>query len=208
MRRIILFMLALVACHNVEAATPKEWLQRLATTLGTRYAMNMDISISSYDTLHGYFEVEGDGYYLTLGAMEVYSDGYLRYEINNERKEVTEDSVNLASSDLLSNPTRAFTFIDEEYTIVEVTPATAGFCGVSEEEDVVLGITPRDYSLGLDNIYVWLHSTSDGGVVPRAMLYDYDGERVHITLDKVTADGKLPRWDKGKYRTYDIVSFL
>jgi VCBS repeat-containing protein len=41
------------------------------------------------EKINGYFMVDKDSYYIQLGTMEVYSDGKYRYEINNERKEVT-----------------------------------------------------------------------------------------------------------------------
>ena len=154
---------------------------------------------SADGTLSGYLMIDGDGYYLTLGAMEVYSDGKLRYEINNERKEVTEDRVNLESSDLLTNPTRAFDFVDEQF---EVSVKSSDMQGAE------LYVVPRDENMGISNITLSLVNTKSG-VQPKRIVYDYDGEVVTIELTMVdTSDKRLPRWDKGSYRAYDIVSFL
>ena len=181
--------------------TAREWLTKLDKTLGDRYATYMTVSTPESETLNGYFMVDGEGYYLTLGVMEVYSDGKLRYEINNERKEVTEDVVNLESVDLLTNPTRAFNFVDDEFdaSIVE-----------QNAEGATLRLVPKDELLGISDIRLVLRR--DGAtVMPTDVSYDYDGYVVDIELHVVdTQDTSLPRWAERKtnYRAYDMVSFL
>ena len=117
MRKIVITLVAVLSALGVSAQSASEWLAKLDSSLGERYAMHITVSvddpIEGTTDVSGYFMVEGDAYYITLGVMEVFSDGKLRYEINNERKEVTEDRVNLSSRDLLTNPTRAFEFVEE-----------------------------------------------------------------------------------------------
>jgi hypothetical protein len=131
--------------------------------------------------------------------MEVYSDGRLRYEINNERKEVTEDRVNLEAVDLLTNPTRAFKFVDSEYdTTIDQTLSNG----------VVLKLVPKADDMGIAAIYLKLQKSGDK-VLPTSITYDYDGETVTITLAQAdVADAELPRWSEQEYRAYDMVSFL
>ena len=196
-------MLATTA--NLMAQSGEEWLARLNSSLGERYAMSMSVAMGSdIDNLEeqvtGYMMVDGDSYYITLGIMEVYSDGKLRYEINNDRKEVTEDRVNLASRDLLTNPTRAFDFATEEFDRA-VRFSHNG-------EIASLEFTPRDKSLGVTAISLALVSEGDR-VYPSQIAYDYDGDIVCITLAMVDIrDKRLPRWDAQLYKAYDIVSFL
>ena len=196
-------MLATTA--NLMAQSGEEWLARLNSSLGERYAMSMSVAMGSdIDNLEeqvtGYMMVDGDSYYITLGIMEVYSDGKLRYEINNDRKEVTEDRVNLASRDLLTNPTRAFDFATEEFDIA---------LRFSHNGEIAsLEFTPRDKSLGVTAISLALVSEGDR-VYPSQIAYDYDGDIVCITLAMVDIrDKRLPRWDAQLYKAYDIVSFL
>ena len=180
--------------------TARQWLERLDASLGERYAMTLHIDMTNAEQpLIGYMMIDGDSFYLTLGAMEVYSDGKLRYEVNNERKEVAEDRVNLSSADLLSNPTRAFEFVGEQFDVALLSAnATA----------VELHIKPLDADMGISNIALSL-KVAGGKVLPDAIVYDYDGEVVDINLEMVdTKDKSLPRWSKDKYRAYDIVSFL
>lgn len=198
---IVVFLFASLA--SVSAQGAEELLTKLDNSLGERYAMHITVTMSDQangDTnLNGYFMVEGDAYYITLGVMEVYSDGKLRYEINNERKEVVEDRVNLESCDLLSNPTRAFTFVPKEFSSEVVSRA---------DNRVVVRLTPKGEAMGIDSIELTLEE-SGSKVLPVAICYDYDGDKVSIALAMAdTADMELPRWSKSAYRAYDIVSFL
>lgn len=200
MRRVlIIVVLSLCTLFGASAqSTPGEWLSKLNASMGSRYAWNISVTTGG-ESFVGYYMVQGDAYYLTLGVMEVYSDGKLRYEINNSRKEVTEDRVNLKSQDLLTNPTRAFSFVDKEYTITLKSQSASG---------AVLKLVPRDVSLGLSDIELTLQK-SGGAVLPTKIVYNYDGDTIAIQLTSLSvADKSLPRWNKESYRAYDIVSFL
>lgn len=182
--------------------SPREWIDMLNRSLGASYGVHVEVtSDDSEEPVAGYYIVDGDSYYLQLGVMEVYSDAKLRYEINNERKEVTEDVVNLESVDLLTNPTRAFNFVDDEFdaSIVE-----------QNAEGATLRLVPKDELLGISDIRLVLRR--DGAtVMPTDVSYDYDGYVVDIELHVVdTQDTSLPRWAerKANYRAYDMVSFL
>jgi hypothetical protein len=143
--------------------------------------------------------VEEDSYYIQLGVMEVYSNGKLRYEINNERKEVTEDRVDLSSVDLLTNPTRAFEFVADEFTATIDDNIHNG---------VILKLVPKE-DIGITAIYVSVVNDGEGNITPLAIKYDYEGDEVAIALIMADAEGSvLPRWNKSAYSGYDIVSFL
>lgn len=178
--------------------TSAEWLNQLRSSLGSSYAWNISVEAQG-EKLTGHYMVEGDAYYLTLGVMEVYSDGKLRYEINNARKEVTEDRVNLKAVDLLTNPTRAFNFVDEEYIITVQGYKTLG---------VVLKLVPKEPDVDLTEITLELEKRG-GIVIPLRLEYSYDEESVAISLTQLSViDKSLPRWNKDRYLGYDIVSFL
>ena len=182
--------------------SPREWIDMLNRSLGASYGVHVEVTTDdSEEPIAGYYIVDGDSYYLQLGVMEVYSDAKLRYEINNERKEVTEDVVNLESVDLLTNPTQAFNFVDDEFdaSIVE-----------QNAEGATLRLVPKDELLGISDIRLVLRR--DGAtVMPTDVSYDYEGYVVDIELHVVdTQDTSLPRWAERKtnYRAYDMVSFL
>lgn len=197
-RRIILTVVGVVlSIATLSAQGAEAWIEALNKSLGVRYTMAATVSVEG-DELSGIFMVEGDGYYLTLGSMEVYSDGKLRYEVNNERKEVTIDGVDLTSRDILTNPTNAFRFAREEFSSTLV--AESG-------DEVTINLTPRE-DIGITDIELTLRRDGDGRVVPLAVRYNYDGDIIHISLTMRAADAALPRWDKAAYRAYDIVSFI
>lgn len=199
MRKLIILSFAMLCAVSVSAQiTAREWVEALNYTLGDKYALFMRVDAYG-EEIKGYFMVEEDSYYIQLGVMEVYSNGKLRYEINNERKEVTEDRVDLSSVDLLTNPTRAFEFVDDEFT-------------ATIEEDihngVILKLVPKE-DIGISAIYVSVVNDGEGNITPLAIKYDYEGDEVAIALIMADAEGSvLPRWNKSAYSGYDIVSFL
>lgn len=203
MRRFVITLLALFGVMSLSAqTTPQEWISTLNKTLGERYAFGITVTVGTGDdtaTLHGALKVEGDAYYLMLGTMEVYSDGKLRYEINNERKEVSEDRVDLKSHDLLTNPTRAFSFLDSEFKMA--------MRSTHDANTKYIDLTPRE-DIGITTITLAL-KRSGARVMPEAVSYYYDGDVVTITMQPLdNTSWKLPRWNKASYAAYDIVSFL
>lgn len=196
-------IISVVAMLSAVAAMAQDgaawWVERLDATLGERYAMKIEVEMMGEEPIEGLFMVDGQDYYITIGIMEVYGDGSCRYEVNNERKEVTIDSVDLGSVDLLTNPTHAFDFVDEEFRSELVSySAMAG----------VLRLVPRDSALGISEIEVAMRRDGER-VVPTRVTYDYGGDSISIELTAVAwSERGLPRWDKNEYRAYDIVSFL
>lgn len=196
--KIILSLVATIfAISTLSAQSAEAWIEALNNSLGERYTLAATVAMEG-DELGGIFMVEGDGYYLTLGTMEVYSDGKLRYEVNNERKEVTIDRVDLTSRDILTNPTNAFRFAREEFSSAIVA---------DKDGEVVLSLTPRE-DIGITDIELTLRRDANGVVTPLAVRYNYDGDVIHVALAMRPADATLPRWDKAAYRAYDIVSFI
>ncbi|MBR2866472.1 MAG: hypothetical protein IKC12_01960 [Alistipes sp.] len=196
--KIILTFVGLVlSVATLSAQSAEAWIEALNNSLGTRYTMGATVRVEG-DELTGIFMVDGDGYYLTLGTMEVYSDGKLRYEVNNERKEVTIDRVDLTSRDILTNPTNAFSFAAEEFYSDIVADKGA---------EVVISLVPRE-DIGITDIELTLRREGHGRVVPVAVRYNYDGDIIDVLLALRPADATLPRWDKAAYRAYDIVSFI
>lgn len=204
MKKLIFAFVAICMATTLSAqTTATEWLKQLEASMGERYAYTLAVAVQTGDSdvqLSGCVMVEGDSYYMSLEAMEVYSNGKLRYEINNERKEVTEDRVNLMSHDLLTNPTRAFSFAPEEFDIE---------LAFSQNDEIArIDLTPRDKDYGITTIVLILEREGDK-VYPKQIAYDYDGDKVVVTLAEYGDKAwKLPVWNEANYKAYDIVSFL
>lgn len=200
---ILLICIGLLSATTLSAQTAEEWIKHLNATLGASYTMGATVELggdaaADQGQLNGLFMVADDSYYLSLGKMEVYSDGKLRYEVNNERKEVTIDRVDLTSHDILTNPTNAFRFASDEFDM--------SLLGVDDGK-ATISLVPRQ-DMGITDIELTLRRHADGGVVPAVVSYNYDGDIIRITLDMRPNDAKLPRWDKTAYRAYDVVSFI
>lgn len=199
MKQLIILIIAVLSTVNLWAQTTAEaWLEALNKSLGRHYATTMVVSTENMGGMNGYFIVDGDSYYLTLGAMEVYCDGKLRYEVNNDRKEVVEDRANLEAHDLLTNPTRAFDFVSDIYSLDMISSAPS---------DAKIRVTPKG---DIADMHIILELSKHGSKVhPESVTYDYDGESYTIELSIIDDDNDtVPRWNKTEYRAYDIVSFL
>lgn len=177
-----------------------DWVGELSRTMKGRYGASFIMQMEGAEPMEGYYAVDGDSYYLTLGVSEVYGDGRLRYEINNERKEVTEDRVDTSRFDLLNNPTRAFDFVDAEFSsrVESVTADTA-----------VVVLHPRRSGDAISEIRMSVRRLARG-VEPVKVEYDFDGDMIVITLDRIEFGQGVDvrRWNAKAYRAYEMISFL
>lgn len=201
MRRYILTLTLLVLSYAASAqqSEASELLHRLDATLGQRYMVSAHYE---QEDIPCYYMVDGDSYYISLGIMEVYSDGELRYEINNERKEIVEDRVNLLSEDILTNPTRVFAYFDKEFEVRGIT---------HQGSLTTIDLAPRNPDLMGDYSVSLTVERTERGVEPRHLYYDYDGYVVDLALEVLhQSDAEFRHWKEHKmeYRAYDMISFL
>jgi outer membrane lipoprotein-sorting protein len=150
--------------------------------------------------IKGYYAVSGEKYYISIGDAEVFCDGGARYEVNAQNKEVTVDAVDTKSHNILTNPTRAFDFIDGEFNFTTVGTEN----GITT---VKLTSTAENAALGV--IFVALDTAT---AQPRSLTYDVDGAQIIIeiaSIDELTGmvDISMFTFDKNNYRGYEIVDF-
>ena len=121
MRKLLLIFAMLFLSGVVMAqGGASQTLQQVAKyvkSLG-RYEVSFALLAGEYSA-KGYFRVDGDSYYMTVGTAEVYCDGKVRYEVDNERKEINIDEVDVTSRNVLDNPTRCFDFVGSDYSVKE-----------------------------------------------------------------------------------------
>ena len=161
----------------------------------------MSFTVNSGDQkIKGYYAVSGEKYYISIGDAEVFCDGGARYEVNPQNKEVTVDAVDTKSHNILTNPTRAFDFIDGEFAfeMVGVNNGVATVKLTSTAENAVLGA-----------IFVVMDTAT---AQPRSLTYDIDGAQIAIevaSIDELTGmvDISMFTFDKNNYRGYEIVDF-
>lgn len=141
----------------------------------------------------GRYAVAGDDYYIAVEDAEVFSDGGVRREIDNRRREVTLTEVEPASRNLLSNPARAFDLLDG-HCRPELLWERGGRAAV--RLNAADGI-PGTVTVTLD--------AATGR--PIELLYDYDGEQVAIEVVRIVPGIALPVFDAARYAGYEVIDF-
>lgn len=197
MRKIILaiffaFLCAPALADDVSQAV----LQRVAKYISAlgNYSAEFDVVAESYET-KGEYAVSGDSYYISVDNVEVYSDGKLRYEIENSRKEVSIDNMNLESNNILENPTRCFDFVGSGYTS-EVQGRSGG------DVTIYLRSTSEDVE---GEIYLTVEEKSGR---PRRIVYVLYDDKIEVgILNLASRKQPAPRFDSGKYKDYEIIDF-
>lgn len=204
MKKFIAFIFTLLCAANVCAQSDdsaKALIGRLSEKIRAMENYEVEFNVKSGDqTIKGYYAVSGEKYYISIGDAEVYCDGGARYEVNPQNKEVTVDAVDTKSHNILTNPTRAFDFIDGAFTFATVGTADGA-------TTVKLTSTAENAALG--TIFVTIDNAT---AQPRSLTYDVDGDQIVVeiaSLDEMVGmvDISMFTFDKGNYRGYEIVDF-
>lgn len=203
MKRFIVFIFTLLCATNLWAQNDdaKALIGRLSNQVRSMENYEVEFSVKSGDQqIKGYYAVSGDKYYISIGEAEVFCDGSARYEVNPQNKEVTVDAVDNKSHNILTNPTRAFDFIDGEFNFAMVG-TSAGVATVK------LTSTAENAALGV--IFVAIDTTT---AQPRSLTYDVDGDQITVEIvsfDEMVGmvDISMFTFDKNNYRGYEIVDF-
>lgn len=160
------------------------------------YEVRFELSAEEFSG-SGSYAIDGTDYCLKFGDAEVFADAATRWEVDNRRREVTIVEVDPASRNILNNPVRAFDFLGSEYTpellseaegraVVRLTPTAENNSPAGTVTVTVLTATMR----------------------PEALDYDYDGERVRITVDRVAPLGEpLRTFDRKRCEGYEFIDF-
>jgi outer membrane lipoprotein-sorting protein len=203
MKKVIAFIFTLLCVTNVWAQDndTKALIGRLSEQMRSMENYEVSFAVKSGDQkIKGYYAVSGEKYYISIGDAEVFCDGGARYEVNAQNKEVTVDAVDTKSHNILTNPTRAFDFIDGEFNFTTVGTEN----GITT---VKLTSTAENAALGV--IFVALDAAT---AQPRSLTYDVDVAQIIIeiaSIDELTGmvDISMFTFDKNNYRGYEIVDF-
>lgn len=153
----------------------------------------------------GVYMVYGDSFYISVDPVEAYSDGRVKYEINEDNMEVVIDNVDPADKNILSNPARAFDFLDGTFT--HSYAGTERFDGILSD---IVTLVPKK-KIGLSRVDLVFNAKS-GDLM--ALRYTVDGSSsmaVVVRLDFIgaVAPSEIKRYayDKSKYADYEIIDF-
>lgn len=203
MKKVIVFIFTLLCTINTWAQgdDAKALISRLSEQIRSMENYEVSFTVNSGDQkIKGYYAVSGEKYYISIGDAEVFCDGGARYEVNPQNKEVTVDAVDTKSHNILTNPTRAFDFIDGEFAF-ELVGTNNGITTIK------LTSTAENAALGV--IFVAMDAAT---AQPRSLTYDVDGAQIAIevaAIDELTGmvDISMFTFDKNNYRGYEIVDF-
>lgn len=189
-------LLPLVAAAQPAAgdARASELLGRVAARFDAMpgYTVRFEVR-SAGGAVTGEYSVEGDRYHISVAGNEVYGDDRVRREIDAAKREIVVDAADTASRNILTNPTRAFRFLDGDYTAAMVSEDSAYS---------VVKLTPRSGAAG--TITVTLSAAS---ARPEVIAYDMEGERVAVGILSIEPGGCAGEFVPGKYEGYEIIDF-
>ena len=199
MKRWLLLLAMAAGVGTVSAAgRAAEILEGLAAGFRAMKGYEVDFVIEAGDyRAEGSYAVQGAGYALSLGDAEVYGDEKVRYEVDNDRREVTIAGVDSTSRNILNNPVRAFDFLGDDYR-AELLSETGG--------KAVVRLTPVEGSGASAGTVAVTVSTAT--MRPEVLDYDYEGERVRITIGRVAPLGEpLRTFDRKRCEGYEFIDF-
>lgn len=186
-------------CNVSAADRAGEILGRVADGFRTmkRYTVRFEIVADDYRTAGGYAVSDGN-YRLYLGDdAEVFSDGKVRYEVDHRRGEVTISEVNRSSRNILDNPVRAFDFLDSEYAFTLEWERNGRAC---------VRLTPTDGSNAASGEVTLTVDTAS--MRPLSLAYDYDGERVDVSVEAIEPNADAYRaFDRKACDGYEFIDF-
>ncbi len=195
------------SCHGVlqiqvtqvapaESAQGDSWLRKLTEYLRSLGNYTVRFSVKSNgQSIDGVYTVAGSNYYLQLADAEVYCNAQTRYEVDNNRREVTIDRTNLDSHNILDNPTRAFDFVGSEF-LPQLTRL--------EGDRAIVTLLPQA-SQSISAITLTLDART---AAPQSIEYDFDGERICLVIQNVAHASIAPKtYNATSYDGYEFIDF-
>lgn len=200
MRKIISLSLSLVLGLTAVAQTANDakdvlaGLKQYIAKLG-RYEVAFALQAGNYKA-EGRYLVDGDTYHIVVGDIaEVYCDGKVRYEVDNEREEVNIDVVDASSRNILDNPTRCFDFVGSDYRATVVA---------QDEKQITLKLVSTD-----EKVEGEIFLTVDAATfTPKEIEYHLYDERFNVKILSLAKTKSSPaKFDRSRYRNHEIIDF-
>lgn len=197
MRRLLVVIMAVCSVAVCSADERSQSVLRSVAwyvrALG-EYEAEFDVVAGDYRT-NGRYGVLGDTYHIEVAQAEVYSDGKARYEVDHDRREVNIDVMDLASRNILDNPTRCFDFVGDDYSAMVYAEAGG---------EITLLLRANDEAIEGD-IYLTVDSATGR---PRKIAYVLYDDRIEVTIVSLERrKNAVKRYDESKYKGYEIVDF-
>lgn len=208
-KSLLLIVLALTAWTVGADERSSALLNRLSALFGEygNYRVEFTVYVPGLQPqqIEGYYLVNGNKYYITVEDREIYCDGKLKYEVNRTDREVTIDKVDPADRNILSNPTRAFEFLDGAFTHAWQKEET--FDGKRCD---VIALHPSDAMSGLNEVKLVMDRVTG---LPVRLTYQLEGGSAPIAvgIDRIVpraaGDTAAFLFDRNKYKGFEMIDF-
>ncbi len=197
MRRLLILIFALLGSWSA-AADENVWhiLQRVSRFMNAENGYEVKFSIDAEGfASKGRYCVKDDAYYIEVADAEVYSDGKVRYEVDNARREVNIDNMDGNSRNILDNPTRCFDFVEEDYEAAIVE---------QDEDDAVVRLKAKEESVEGEIIL----TIERNSACPKSVEYRIYDDRIYVTVESVNhAAGDVKSFVRSAYKDYEMIDF-
>lgn len=199
MKKTIIILLLAFVCGSavVSAAEPAlEAVARMSSAVKALGGYEVSFTVRAGDySGDGRYAVSGDDYYLTLGDVDVFGAGGTRYEVNRALREITIDTVDTSSRNILVNPAGGLDFISDEFSAETVSQG---------DGRVSVRLTPTDGG-NAGTIVVTMDTST---WLPVKLVYELNGESVAIDISGMAAvSGGIAGFDQSAYKGYEIIDF-
>lgn len=196
-RAFILSLLASV-CGPVgvyAAETAASVVSRMSAAVKSLGSYEVTFTVHAGDySGNGRYAVSGGDYNLSLAGVDVFGEGAVRYEVNNAQREITIDTVDTSSHNILVNPAGGLDFIGDGFTSRIVS---------QDSYSVVVRLTPTDATAGTIDVTV-----STATWLPSKLVYDLNGDSVAVDITGIAATTeRLAAFDSSAYKGYEIIDF-
>ncbi len=197
MRRLLILIFALLGSWSA-AAEENVWqiLQRVSRFMNAEKGYEVKFSIDAEGfASKGRYCVKDDAYYIEVADAEVYSDGKVRYEVDNARQEVNIDNMDGNSRNILDNPTRCFDFVEEDYEAAIVE---------QDENEAVVRLKAKDNSVEGEIIL----TVERKSACPKSVEYRIYDDRIYVKVEAVNhAAGAVKNFARSAYKDYEMIDF-
>ena len=198
-RHIMLLLTALSVAVVAQAQTTDKaagYMRRLAAAMESMEAYTVDFTASAGDDdrIGGRYEVAGRRYHINIAGNEVYGDDELRREVDAAHREIVVDAADTTGRNLLTNPTRGFRFIGDDYR-----PRLDS----ETESSIVVTLTPT----ATDAAGMITVTLGKSDMLPKQIQYSTEGEIVTIVIESIAKGASLPVFDAANYPDYEIIDF-
>lgn len=192
---LLLIAIAVQAADDGNARRAADYIRRLSSVMESmgEYTVRFEVAAGG-ESIVGEYAVSGSRYHISVAGNEVYGDDEVRREIDPSKREIVVDAADTSSRNMLTNPTRAFSFLSDDYDM-HLNSESGGYAVV----------TLRPHSGGGGGTIVVTMSKIDAQ--PASVRYDTDGESITIVIRELKQGARIPQFDASRYAGYETIDF-